>query len=187
MRARWQALFADLEAQSDALAIAERAAEIEDRVRSEARQLSLQDRLRGQVGAAVRLNCGAAIPVIGRIEHVGRDWLLIDESAGRQAIVLLAAVQSVSGVGRLAAAPGTMSRVESRLGVNHMLRALIRDRAGVRVHLRDGAVLDGTFDRLGADFVELASHPAGELRRRSAVRESVLVRVETLAVIRRDA
>lgn len=186
MHARWQALFADLEAQADALTVAERAAEIDDRIRAEAADLSLRDRLRGQVGSSVRLSCAAASHVSGRIEHVGRDWVLVEEQAGRQAVALLDAIHSVGQLGRLAAAPGSESRVESRLGTRHMLRALARDRAGLRIYLRDGSVLDGTIDRLGSDYLELASHPVGELRRRSAVRESILVRIGSIAVIRRD-
>lgn len=187
MHARWQALFADLEAQADALTIAERAAEIEERIREAAAELSLQDRLRGQVGSSVRLSCAAAGHVMGRIVHVGRDWVLVEEQAGRQAVALLDAIHSAGGLGRLSAAPGSMSQVESRLGTRHMLRALVRDRASLRLHLRDGSVLDGTIDRLGSDFLELASHPVGEVRRRAAVRESILVRIGSLAVIRRDA
>jgi len=50
----------------------------------------------------------------------------------------------------------------------------------------DGTAIDGTIDRLGADFVEVAQHAAGELRRRDQVREVALVPLSALAVVRRS-
>ena len=76
----------------------------------ETAQLTLVDRLRAQVGSAVRVQCAAAIPVAGRISYVGREWILIDEGSGRQAVVLLAAIHSISQVGRLSSAPVVSNR-----------------------------------------------------------------------------
>lgn len=47
---RWDDLFADLEAQAEALATAERAAEVDELVRLETSRLRLADRLRPAVG-----------------------------------------------------------------------------------------------------------------------------------------
>ncbi|HEU5269074.1 MAG TPA: hypothetical protein VFU36_04055, partial [Jatrophihabitans sp.] len=64
---------------------------------------------------------------------------------------------------------------------------IARDRSAVRLHLSDGTTLDGTVDRAGADFVELAVHPVGEPRRRSAVSQTVLVASAAVVALRREA
>jgi hypothetical protein len=50
---RWDALFADLEAQAEALERAERAAEVDERARIEVGALGLLERLRPAIGAGV--------------------------------------------------------------------------------------------------------------------------------------
>jgi hypothetical protein len=182
---RWDALFADLETQAAALDIAERATEVEERTRIELGRIRLLDRLRPAVGAAVRLRCAGNGGVTGRLARVGPDWLLVLEPAGREAMVVTAAVLSVSGVGRLSAVPDSESVVESRLGLRHALRGISRDRSAVRISVLDGTAVDGTIDRLGADFIEVAQHPAGELRRPDQVRDVALVPLSAIAVVRR--
>jgi hypothetical protein len=182
---RWDALFADLDAQAEALARAERAAEIDERARSEVAALGLLERLRPAVGAGVRLQCAGALTLSGVLGRVGPNWLLLDEGAGREALVALAALHGVSGLSRLSAAPDSMPIVESRLGLGHVLRGVARDRSPVRICRVDGSVVDATIDRVGADFLEAALHPAAEPRRRSEVREVILIPYAALAAIRR--
>jgi hypothetical protein len=54
----------------------------------------------------------------------------------------------------------------------------------VHVVLDDGAVLSGTIDRVGADFLELAVHAPGEPRRAEAVRGVHAVALDGVAVMR---
>jgi hypothetical protein len=184
---RWEGLFADLEAQAAAFDVAERAGEVDERARAETAYLRLLGRLRPAVGLPVRLRCVAGIGVSGTLKKVGSEWLLVDEVAGREAMVVIAAILTVSGVGRLSAVPGSESIVESRLGLSHALRGVARDRSAVRVHLTDGSIVDGTVDRVGADFIEIAAHAAGELRRRADVREVLVVSTSAIVTLRRDA
>lgn len=183
---RWDGLFADLEAQAAALDRAERAGEVEERTRTEIGAQRLRDRLRAAVDSDLGLICTGGLSVSGVLRRVGSDWLLVDEGGGRECLVPLAAVQSVRGVGRQVVTE-IEGVVESRLGLRHALRGIARDRSAVRLHLADGSTLAATLDRVGADFVEAALHPAGEARRPADVREVRLVVLEALVAVRRGA
>jgi hypothetical protein len=183
---RWDALFADLESQADALEHAERAAEVDERTRIEVAALGLVDRLRAAVGTSLRLQCVGGPLLAGELRRVGPDWLLLDEGSGREVLAPLAAVHGVTGLSRLSAVPDSASLVESRLTLRHVLRGVARDRSPVRLYRVDGSTLDATIDRVGADFIELALHAAGETRRRSDVREMALVPFAAVAAVRRD-
>src|SRR6266508_955866 len=119
--------------------------------------------------------CQGGLAVAGSITRVGAEWLLLDEGGNREALVVTATLISVSGLGRLSAVPDTEGVVESRLGLRHALRGIARDRSTAAVHLIDGTTADGTIDRIGADFVEIAAHAAGGLRRRGDVRDVLVV------------
>lgn len=181
---RWDDLFADLEAQSDALEVAERAAEVAERTRIEVGGIALRDRLAAALGASVRLQLlGGRVPA-GTLVRVGPDWLLLGEAAGRECVVATAAITSVAGVGRSAdAGPG--GAVWAKLGLRSALRGIARDRSPVRIDLISGEAIDATLDRVGADFVEAARHAPGEPRRRGEVREVVLLPFGALAAVSR--
>lgn len=183
---RWETMFADLEAQADALAVAERAGEIDERVRAELGRLSLLDRLLGAGAEAVRLRTTGGGAVEGTISRVGPDWLLLAQDAGREAVVRLGAVTAIAGLGRATAAPQSMDLVTARLGLWFVLRRIARDRSAVSVRLTDGSTLHATLDRVGADFLELAVHAPGELRRARSVREELLIPMTALVAVSRS-
>ena len=182
---RWDGLFDDLEAQAEQLDRSERAAEVEERARIEVAKLALVDRLHPALGTPLRLRCLAGVSVSGVLRQIGRDWALLDEGAGQEVLVVLDSILSVSGVGRLSGAPDRGRGISSRLTLGHVLRGIARDRSAVRVSLADSSSLDGTIDRVGSDFCELAVHAAGELRRRSEVREVAIVPTARLVALRR--
>jgi hypothetical protein len=183
---RWDGLFSDLEAQADRLDRSERAAEVDERARIEVAKVRLVDRLRPALGTPLRLRCGADVSVVGVLRQIGPDWALVDEGAGHEAVVILGAIVAISGLGRLSAPPDTASVVSSRLALGHVLRGIARDRSAVQVNLTDGSVVEGTIDRVGADFAELAVHAPGELRRRSEVREVLVLPMAGLVALRRN-
>jgi hypothetical protein len=184
---RWEALFDDLAAQAEALDSAERAAEVAERARIEFGGLALIDRLRAAAGASVRLRLSGGLELIGEVGRVGSDWMLLDEAAGREALISLPAVEVISGLGRWSAPPAPPGGVTARLALRSALRGVARDRSDVRMHLRSGELVDATLDRVGADFVEAARHLPGEPRRRGEVRDVLVVPLGAIAALRRDA
>lgn len=183
---RWDGLFADLEAQAEALDIAERAAEVGERGRMEFGRVRLVDRIRPALGQPVRMRCQGDAVVAGVLQRVGPDWLLVHESSDREVLVATPAVLAVSGLSRLSGQPDSEGVVESRLGLRHALRGVARDRSALRITDRSGGTVDGTIDRVGADFIEVAEHAAGEARRLRDVRDVVVVPLAALAVVRRS-
>ena len=183
---RWDALFADLAAQGEALEWAELDSEVAERVRGEVGGLSLVDRARAAVGTELRLRLRGQSDVGGRLAGAGSDWLLLHEPDGREVLVAVAQLVSVRGLPRSSATPGSAGLVESRIGLRQLLRAIARDRSAVRVHLVDGSTLDATIDRVGADFVEVATHLPGEPRRRAEVRDVVTVPLTAMVAVRRS-
>jgi hypothetical protein len=181
---RWDALFDDLEAQAAALATAERAAEVDERTRVELGALTVLDRLRGATGTPVVVRLPGDLTLRGTVERVGPDWLLLGEETGREALVATGQLLGVRGLTRQAAAPDSMTVVESRLTLRHALRGVARDRSAVRIQLTDGSV-DATIDRVGGDFLDVAVHPVGEPRRGRDVREVDLVPLGAVVAVRR--
>jgi len=160
-RVRWEALFADMEAQLDAASAADLAAEVADLTRAERATVGLADRLRAARGAELTVlvggagagSGGASTAVSGELLEVAAQWLLLGV-AGRRALVPLAVVVAVRGVPlRVAPAPGEVAR---RLGLGSALRALARDRAHVHLSL-EGTELVGRIERVGADHLDLAT------------------------------
>jgi hypothetical protein len=181
---RWERLFDDVEAQLEAADRAELAGEVADRTRREVARLRLVDRLRANLGADLQLTVAGSGPLNGRLQRIGVGWLLLQPAVGPAALVLRDAVLAVGGLPAAALEPGSEGPVLSRLDIGHALRAVARDRSPVSVLLRDGSQLDGTLDRVGADFADLALHPPGEARREAAVRSVRTVTVEGIALIR---
>lgn len=183
---RWEALFADLEAELLAAEGEELATEVADRSRREAARLRLSDRLRPAISSSLIVaTCGGTTPT-GRLEAVGPDWLLLTEGGGREVLVASAAVLSITELGARTAEPGSGGSVAARLDLRFALRGLARSRVGVSVTLADGTVVAGTLDRVGADFVEVAEHSAGEPRRAGFVRAVRTIPLTALMTVRWD-
>jgi hypothetical protein len=181
---RWQNLFADLAAQFDAAEAAASAGELASRTRAEVGAIRMVDRVGGSLGTALTLRCRGARVVAGVASEVGADWMLLTDEQGRELLVAARSVLAVQGLGPSTAAPVTDGVVFSRLDLRWALRAVARNRSAVQVVLEDGAVLTGTIDRVGADFLELAEHPAEELRRADAVRRVSALPLTAVAVVR---
>lgn len=180
---RWEDLFADLEAQFDAEAAAQRAAEIVDRTRLELGRLTFLDRLRGSPGSDLRIAVRGAGTLRGRLSDVGADWFLLCGEGMREALIPVDATLSVRGLGPLAATVQQVGPVASRLTLRYALRILTRDRAEVRLSLIDGTAMAGVLDRVGTDFVELAEQQVDGCRWTGGARRTVAVPLCALGAV----
>ncbi|GAC1442020.1 MAG: hypothetical protein NVS3B26_03670 [Mycobacteriales bacterium] len=181
---RWQALFDDLEGQAQAAEDLELQAEVADRTRRELGLVRLLDRLRASEGQELAVSVWGGGTVRGRLLDAGPDWLLLEETGRREALVAGDAVLGVSGLSSRTSPVRDEGEVGRRLDLRWALRGLARDRAGVVLTLRDARSLTGTVDRVGADHIDVAEHASGEARRVGAVRQVRLVPLAALAVLR---
>jgi hypothetical protein len=181
---RWDELFADLGAQLWAAEAADVAAEVADRTRRELGQLRLVDRLRPSLGATVQVHVVGLGSTTGALVDAGTDWLLLQETGGRELLVPAGGLLSLTGIGGPAEVPGSESEVARRLDLRWALKGLVRSRSGLHLVLTDGSVLSGTLDRVAADHVDLAEHAPGEARRAGAVRQVRLVPLAAVAAVR---
>lgn len=179
---RWDALFADLESQFEALQEGDLYGEVADRIRAEVGKITVLDRLRGAVDTVVRVEVVDAEPVHGMLTRVGKDCLLIETERYEEWLIPVAALLAVHRLGPWAEPAGA---VEGKLGLAHLLRGIARDRSPVTLFCAGGSPVTGTIDRVGADFLELAEHPLDAPRRRTEVYNVRLVPTQALRALRR--
>lgn len=193
---RWDSLFDDLEAQLERELSAEEGGLRAEEERLRIGRLSLRDRIRALTTAdpeepiRLRLRSGERLRL--RVRALGSDWvsgeLLVDDGATTaSAVVPLAGLLSITvPVDRVRASLAVPSRPEKglagRLALPVVLRDLTRRRIAVEV-VTAREVLVGTLDRITADALDLAVHPAGVPRRATDVRlVEVVALSEVLAV-----
>ncbi|WP_026553436.1 hypothetical protein [Arthrobacter sp. H20] len=170
---RWDALLEDLQAQFAAAELLAVEGQIADQSRLELSSVTVMDRLRGQLGLALRIRSRSGSVFSGVLRHVGSEWLVLETGSGA-VMVPAAAIGTVDGMGRQTTPE--RSQVVTRMGIGTVFRAFARDRTLLSVQLfAGGAKIDGTIDRVGRDFLELAAVPLGEQRRTTRVAGVVLV------------
>ena len=176
---RWEALFADLEAQLAAAGQAAVEAEIADRQRGEVAGLELTARIRAQRGRTLRVHAGLeGGPLAGVLQQLGADWLLLESASGSH-VVALNAVEMIEGMDRYALpVPGSV-----QLKLASALRGLARDRYPVALALRGRQALHGSIDRVGRDYLEFAVVEPGTPRRRDNVSAVVMVPLARVAAV----
>ena len=190
-RMRWDSLFDDLESQLER----ERTAEELDLEAEEERlrlgRLAIRDRLvalaaaPGERPLRIALVGGARLTV--HPHTIGRDWLSAALPDGRQCVVPLASIASISlsqvEIATSLHGAGAQDTISGRLGLPFVLRDLCRRRRQVEVTTADG-ILVGTIDRVGRDHLDLALHEAGTARRESAVRDVLMLPIERIVIVR---
>lgn len=161
---RWDRLLEDLEGQLSQESLAQRDADVVERIRAERSRITLGDRLlahRGPLHVVLRL--GRLL--VGDVVQAGAGWILVQDGAQGPVLVPVGAIIEVDGLGW---ASGESS-VSAQLGIGHPLRALARDRAVVEIEDVLGRSLVGTIDAVGADALQVALHHRDEPRREANV------------------
>ena len=164
---RWQQLFADLQAQFDEEEAAAERAEAASRARAEVGAVRLADRLRGALGSPVVLRCRGAGPVAGVAHRRGRRLA----AAGRGTAGGRTSSRRARGArgGRAGPADRRCPSRPGECGAGWTCAGRCAGwpvtAASSRSSWTTAAVLTGTLDRVGADYVELAEHPADQPRR----------------------
>ncbi len=172
---RWEALFADLQGQWDASARAEDDARIADLAELEMGRAHLADRVRARRGARLTLRLADGEDSTGLVMDAAPQWVLLGLGERRR-VIPMAAIAAAWPLGPVAPEAGI---VESRLAVTHVLRAIAREGATVRVVTVAGA-FRGHLVRVGADHVDVALEPAaGGAEGRVSVALTGLLAVES--------
>jgi len=172
---RWEALFDDLAGQWEAARRADDDARIADMAELEMGRVLLADRVRARRGRDLSVRLADGTDVAGLVMDAAPQWLLLG-SGERRRVLPMAAIAVAWPLGPVAPEPGA---VERRLGITHVLRAIAREGATVRVVTTSGA-FRGRLVRVGADHVDVAIEPvAGALADRVSVALAALLFVES--------
>lgn len=150
---RWEALFADLEAQMGAAQTAEFTAAIAEASRLEASRVEFAERLRAHRGQELGLQMAGGQRLLVRLGAVGADWLA-GAAPPHSVLVPLTSLLAVDGM-RPAAARGEPSASRRRLSITAPLRRLARDREPISVFGTQGPLASGLISAVGRDFVEI--------------------------------
>lgn len=183
---RWERLLADLEAVEEARRRAELLGETAELIRAETARIPLAARLRAAEGVRLTFEVDGGHRCAGTLTGVGQGWVLLEDGAV-QWLLAMRHVLWVDGLPRYAAPEldGAARRIYESLGLPHVLRGIAADRSAVHLGLGRGEPVFGTIDRVGSDFVELALHPSGEPRRRTAVGAHRAVAIDAVRYLRR--
>ena len=146
-------LFEELEQQAEGLALAERDAEVAEQSRAEYAQVDLAGRALASIGRRLLVGVAGVGVLDATLSRAGAGWWLLDDG-GQEWIVAAASICSVRGLSSRAVA-AEVRPVTGRLGLASALREVADARAEAVLHGRDGSVVRGVLERVGADFVEV--------------------------------
>ncbi len=149
---RWEDLFSDFEGQWNAAQEEDWRAQVAERTRGERGAVELSARVMAARGSEVFLTLLDGEMLKGELTDCTHTWLLIVDLGHRQHLVPAHAVAMVRGLDHVGR---TLSEVERRLGLSHVLRVLSRDRVRVRVRTVGGEV-HGVIATVQADHIDVA-------------------------------
>ncbi|MFH5824132.1 hypothetical protein [Georgenia sp. AZ-5] len=153
---RWEVLFEDLESQYEAAVRTADDDEVAELAEAEIGATRLADRLRAARGSRLTLRLRSGATVGGELLDAAPQWLLLADGE-RRTLVPVAAVALAWPLGPSAPEAGL---VEQRLRITHVLRALSRESALVRLTCPAGSY-SGWLTRVASDHVDLRVDGAG--------------------------
>lgn len=149
---RWDALFADLQAQWEAEQRSADDEEIRELAEAEAAATRLGDRVRARRGHPLTVRLVDGSDRSGVVVDVAQEWVLLAEGERRH----LVPMSAVALVWPLAGAAPPPAAVDRGLGLGHVLRALAAEGQQVLVRTLGGDQV-GLVVRVGADHLDLAT------------------------------
>ena len=147
-------LFEDLEQQAAGIEIAERDAELADRVRGEYAVVALGDRIHASRGREVALVLHGGEVVEGALVEAGRGWCAVRPVSGVTWVVRLGAIAVARGLSPRAL-PGAVRPAVARLGLGSALHRFADDAGRLHLQLVTGSSWEARMVRAGADFLEV--------------------------------
>jgi hypothetical protein len=175
---RLGAVFEDLEQQAAGIHLAERDAELADRVRGEYATVTFASRVHASLDRDVALTLTGGEVAEGRLAGAGVDWCLVAPAEGRAVwLVRLDAVAVAYGLSARAV-PEAARPALARLGFGSALHRLAEESPLVRLHAVSGGSVPVRVMRIGADFVEAQSTSA------AATSTSLLVPFSAIRAVR---
>lgn len=131
--------------------------EVAELAEAELVSISIADRLRALEGREVRVASVFGYSLTGVVRQANPSWLLIKDADGEE-LVLTHAIAVVRGLGRVAPSP---TMFETKLGIAHILRRIMRKRGRVRIVV-GSQTLAGYIGAVYADHVDLVGLETGE-------------------------
>ena len=155
-----EALLEDLEQQAGGLHLADRDAELVDRMRGEYARVDLLGRLLASLGHPVVVELVGRRRLAGELTEAGVDYLALSASrpTRHRWVVRQAAVETLAGLSDRAVAEAARPAV-ARLTFGSAVRRLA-EAGPVLLHHLGGAQREVTVTRVGADFLEARAAPA---------------------------
>ncbi len=112
---RWEGLFDDLEGQLAAEERRELDDEVAERTRRERALVTLEARLAAAAGSGIRLRLVDGTRVDGVLDDRGRDWVLVRKDGGRDVLVPIASVVTLTALQPRGRGPRHRPTVRARL------------------------------------------------------------------------
>ena len=162
-------VFDDLEAEFEAGLRREAEQETTAAVRAELGSTVLWEQLARRVDSQVVAYAGTRT-FRGRVAASYPEFLVLQAADGAEHLIRYGPAASFAVPAEPPALRPTPGPAVRRHQFALALRELARRREPVKVALVDGTGVDGTIEAVGSDYLEVAEHDLGEVRRRAAVR-----------------
>jgi hypothetical protein len=162
-------VFDDLEAEFEAGLRREAEQETTAAVRAELGSTVLWEQLARRVDSQVVAFAGTRT-FRGRVAASYPEFLVLRAADGAEHLIRYGPASSFALPAEPPALRPTPGPAVRRYQFALALRELARRREPVKVALVDGTGVDGTIEAVGSDYLEVAEHDLGEVRRRAAVR-----------------
>lgn len=168
----FEQIIADLAREQAAEAQRELNEEVASLAEAELVSAQISDRLRAVEGGNVKLSSAHGYSVTGTVIRTNPAWVILKSPEGEE-LISIPAVALAQGLQRIAPSPSFM---ETRMGLTHILRRIMRERT--RVCLVVGVhTLVGAIGAVYSDHLDLVGLESGEPRVSISLKSLFSVRI----------